>query len=105
MYLNLVYGSGLAFSYPGVPSGRGVLAGRAYVRPDIGFSKLITLRDASANENSVLESLWISLEILNLVAANNLVSYSFVQDINGVSYAVPNYLSARTVNLRFIARF
>lgn len=105
MYLNLVYGSGLAFSYPGVPGGRGTLAGRAYVRPDIGFSKLITLRDASANQNSPLESLWISLEILNLVAASNLVSYSFVEDINGVSYAVPNYLSARTVNLRFIARF
>lgn len=105
MYLNLVFGSGLVYSYPGFEGGRGVLNGRAYVRPDIGFSKLITLRDASANQNSILESLWISLEILNLVAANNLVSYSFVQDINGVNYAVPNYLSARTVNLRFIARF
>ncbi len=105
MYLNLVFGSGLVYSYPGFEGGRGILAGRAYVRPDIGFSKLITLRDASANENSLFESLWISLEILNLVAANNLVSYGFVQDINGVNYAVPNYLSARTVNLRFIARF
>ncbi|MBK0402890.1 carboxypeptidase-like regulatory domain-containing protein [Adhaeribacter sp. BT258] len=104
MYLNMLFGSGLAFSYPGNPGGRGVLRGRAYVRPDVGFSKLITLRDASA-KNSPFESLWISLEILNLVAANNLVGYSFVEDINGVNYAVPNYLSARTVNLRFIARF
>jgi hypothetical protein len=106
MYLNLVFGSGLAYSYPGVPSGRGALPGRSYLRPDIGFSKLITLRDASnSSSRNPLESLWISLEVLNLVAASNLVSYSFVQDINGAKYAVPNYLSARTVNLRFIARF
>ena len=106
MYLNMVYGSSLAYSYPGVPGGRGILGGRSYIRPDVGFSKLITLRDASAsNSKNPLESLWISLEVLNLIAASNLVSYSFVQDINGVFYAVPNYLSARTVNLRFIARF
>jgi hypothetical protein len=104
MYLNFVLGSGLAYSYPGIPGGRGILNGRAYVRPDIGFSKLLTLRDAS-EKKSVFESIWISLEVLNLVAANNLVGYSFVKDINGITYAVPNYLSARTVNFRFIARF
>ena len=104
MYLNMVFGSGLAYSYPGVPGGRGVLGGRVYFRPDIGFSKLITLRDA-ASKDSPFESFWISLEILNLVAASNLVGYNFVEDINGINYAVPNYLSARTVNLRFIARF
>lgn len=106
MYMNLVYGSSLAYSYPGYPAGRGILGGRSYIRPDVGFSKLITLRDAgNSSSKNPLESLWISLEVLNLIAASNLVSYSFVQDINGVNYAVPNYLSARTVNLRFIARF
>lgn len=104
MYLNFVYGSGLAFSYPGIPGGRSALSGGAYVRPDIGFSKLITLRDASEGKRNIFESLWISLEVLNLIQANNLVSYSFVKDVNGVTYAVPNYLSARTVNLRFVAR-
>src|SRR5690606_8989788 len=56
MYLNMLFGSGLAFSYPGNPAGRGVLRGRAYVRPDVGFSKLIALRDASS-ENSPYKSL------------------------------------------------
>jgi hypothetical protein len=105
MYLNFVFGSGLAFSYPGISSGRGGLRGRSYVRPDIGFSKLLVLRDATESGKSLVESLWVSFEVLNLVAASNLVGYNFVKDINGITYAVPNYLSARTLNLRFIARF
>jgi hypothetical protein len=52
-----------------------------------------------------LESLWIGLEILNILGANNVGGYSYIQDLNGRTYSVPNYLSQRVVNLRAIARF
>ncbi|GAB3813754.1 hypothetical protein GCM10028895_06150 [Pontibacter rugosus] len=52
-----------------------------------------------------MESLWIGLEILNLIDAKNRVSYNYVNDIDGVTYAVPNYLTGRRLNLRFVAKF
>ena len=76
---------------------------RLYWRTDIGFSKLIALDKGTGKMR--LRSLWLSAEVLNLLAKNNLVSYSYVQDINGLTYAVPNYLSQRLLNLRVVARF
>jgi hypothetical protein len=104
MYLNLVFGTGLPFGVPGNEALRNRYTMPNYKRVDIGFSKLITWNEASANTVG-LKSLWLSLEVLNLVAANNVVSYNYVQDVSLTTYAVPNYLSSRLVNLRFIARF
>jgi hypothetical protein len=52
-----------------------------------------------------LESLWLGLEILNILGANNVAGYSYLQDVNGTTYAVPSYLSQRVLNVRAIARF
>ena len=73
---------------------------------DIGFSKLIALGDDLAERKRIgMESLWIGLEVLNLIDAKNRMSYSFVSDVNGVTYAVPNFLTGRRLNLRLIAKF
>lgn len=104
MYLDLIFGTGLPFSPPGNEGLRNQYNMPSYKRVDIGFSKLITL-NANQNKKYSLESLWLSLEILNLVSAKNVISYDYVQDVNQVTYSVPNYLSSRLVNLRFIARF
>jgi len=104
MYLNLVFGSGLPFGFPGNESSRNQYTMPSYKRVDVGFSKLISLQDNNQYKNG-LESLWLSLEVLNLIAANNVISYNYIQDVNQMTYAVPNYLTSRLVNLRFIARF
>jgi len=106
-YVNLVYGTGLPFSPPGLPQYRGDGAlTRAYQRVDIGFSKVVALRSGTPKPHlASLESLWLSLEILNILGANNVAGYSYLQDVNGRTYAVPSYLSQRVVNLRAIARF
>ncbi len=105
MYLNLVYGSGLPFGPPQTRTYRSFFSGPAYNRVDIGFSKLLTLQDKEKLDKKGLESLWISLEILNLLGAANTISYTWVKDFDNNQYAVPNTLSARFVNLRMIARF
>jgi Carboxypeptidase regulatory-like domain/TonB-dependent Receptor Plug Domain len=99
-----VIGTGLPFSPPNEPKFRGTTKlSRLYWRTDIGFAKLIAL---DAGEGKVrLRSLWISFEILNLLAKNNLISYNYVQDNDGITYAVPNYLSQRIFNLRAVATF
>ncbi|MGI4739688.1 MAG: TonB-dependent receptor [Janthinobacterium lividum] len=105
-YVNLVFGTGLPFSPPGLPQYRGAGAlTTAYQRVDIGFSKVVSLRATPKPHPYSLESLWLSLEILNVLGANNVASYSYLQDVNGRTYAVPSYLSQRVVNLRAIARF
>ncbi|WP_232341368.1 TonB-dependent receptor [Hymenobacter ginkgonis] len=106
-YVNLVYGTGLPFSPPGLPQYRGAGAlTRAYQRVDIGFSKVVSLRAAGPKPHQYsLESLWLSLEILNILGANNVAGYSYLQDVSGRTYAVPSYLSQRVLNLRAIARF
>ena len=105
-YANLVFGTGLPFSPPGQPQYRGTgTLTRPYQRFDVGFSKVVSLRTAPKPHRYSLESLWLSLEILNLLGANNVAGYSYLQDVNGRTYAVPSYLSQRVVNLRAIARF
>lgn len=106
MYLNLVYGSGLPFGPPMQPEYRNAFDGRSYKRLDIGFSKvLIVESDVVERKRLGLESLWVGLEVLNLIDAKNRVSYNYVTDISGVTYAIPNYLTGRRLNLRFVAKF
>jgi hypothetical protein len=105
MYLNFVYGTGLPFGPPKLPAYRSAFDGPSYNRVDIGFSKLVSFQDKEKLDKKGLESVWISLEILNLLGAANTISYTWVRDFDNNQYAVPNTLSARFVNLRMIARF
>jgi hypothetical protein len=105
-YVNLVFGTGLPFSPPGLPQYRGSSGLTAtYQRVDIGFSKVVSLRTTTKPHPYSLESLWLGLEILNILGANNVAGYSYLQDVNGNTYSVPSYLSQRVVNARVIARF
>lgn len=106
MYLNLVYGSGLPFGPPRQPEFRTAFRGKSYKRIDLGFSKVLILESDLVQKNRFsLESLWIGLEVLNIIDANNRVSYTYVSDMNDITYAVPNYLTGRRLNLRFVAKF
>ncbi|MBJ6111187.1 TonB-dependent receptor [Hymenobacter sp. BT523] len=107
-YVNLVLGTGLPFSPPNQPDLRGTDAlTTIYRRVDLGFSKVVSLKNTNAAKAHFyeFESLWLGLEILNVFAANNVAGYNYLQDVNGVTYSVPSYLSQRLVNLRVVARF
>ncbi len=97
--LNLLFGSGLPFGPPNDINDRTVFIGRAYRRVDIGFSKIITLK------NKMLKSLWLGLDVLNLLGTNNTISYTWVQDFSGIEYGVPNNLSQRFFNVKVHAKF
>ncbi|WP_083320786.1 TonB-dependent receptor [Hymenobacter glacialis] len=107
-YVNVVFGTGLPFTPPNQPDLRGTNAlSTNYTRVDLGFSKVIGLKNNNAPKAHIYsyESLWLGLEVLNVLAANNVGGYNYLQDVNGVTYSVPNYLSQRVVNLKLIARF
>jgi hypothetical protein len=100
VYLNLYYASGLPFGPPNNIDYRNIFDGESYQRVDIGLSKIFFLRKSKS-----LESIWLGVEILNLMDRNNKISYYWVQDFSNVYYAVPNSLSGRFFNVRCKLKF
>lgn len=103
VFLNLIFGTGLPFGPPRNLQYRAALSAPAYRRVDIGFSKLITFTEGRAK--NYIESVWIGVEVLNVVGANNTISYLWIKDVYNTQYAVPNYLSQRFLNAKLIVRF
>ena len=103
-YVNLVYGTGLPFGPPRQPEFRAQLSAPSYKRADIGFTKILSL-NRSGIKKGKLKSFKIAVEILNIIAANNTISYIWIQDVNGNTFAIPNTLSQRFLNFRLIAEF
>lgn len=101
--LNLLYGTGLPFGPPNNTEYRNAFTGKAYRRVDIGFSKVFNV-DAVDNK-FLIKSVWLGAEILNLLGANNIISYTWISDVNNQQFGVPNALSARFFNVRGIVRF
>jgi len=108
MSLTLIFGSSLPFGPPNSPRYKQTLRMPPYRRVDIGFSKEFIgehTKFSSKNPLRAFKSLWLTLEVLNLVQVNNTVSYIWVTDIYGRQYAVPNYLTPRQLNVKLVARF
>ena len=109
MHLTLVFGSGLPFGPPGYDRYKDILRMPTYRRVDLGFSKIIIDED-KLNRSRLplmkqLKSLWFGLEVFNLLQVNNTISYTWITDITGRKYAVPNYLTSRIINVRMTAKF
>ena len=107
MHLNMVYGTGLPFGPPSGERHQDILRIPDYRRVDIGFSAILKSYDKISKVRwlNKFKSIWVSSEVFNLLAIDNTVSYLWVADINGREYAVPNYLTARQINLKLILNF
>lgn len=109
MHMTLVFGTGLPFGPPGPDRYTDVLRSPSYRRLDIGFSKIIVDENKPNTSRSPLfsklKSFWISFEVFNLLQVSNTVSYTWITDVNGRQYGVPNYLTSRLLNLRVQAKF
>ena len=108
--LNLVYASGIPFYTPDNNRYGQIIRLPDYRRVDIGFSAL--LLDGARKERprysmfSNLNSIWLSLEVFNLLGIQNTLSYTYIQDqTSGRGFAVPNRLTSRLLNLKMIVRF
>jgi hypothetical protein len=106
MQLNLLYGSGLPFGPPNSYKAIADLRVPPYRRVDIGFSRIIVGEDKILKSRLFknFSSIWIGLEVFNLLDINNTVSYIWITDIRNQQYAVPNYLTSRRLNLKLVAR-
>jgi len=108
MHLNLVFGSALPFGPPSFNKYKDTLRMPPYRRVDIGFSKQIKGIDSRVNERSpfkYFKTIWVSLEVFNLLQVNNTISYLWIKDVTNRTYAVPNFLTRRQLNLKIVAEF
>ncbi len=100
VYVNSVFGSGYPLGPPNEINARNIFSGDEYYRVDLGISKSFEL-----NNNKYLKTLWLRAEVLNVLGADNTLSYSWIQDVTGAQLAIPNSLSARFLNFKISADF
>ena len=111
VYLNMMYATGLPVPPPGYTFSK-VESFRLpdYIRADIGFSAL--LLDGVKNPARAysifkgVKSVWVSLEVFNLLGNSNTLSYEYIQSLNtDMNFYIPNRLTSRLINLKLAARF
>jgi hypothetical protein len=110
VHLNGLYGTGLPFGPPDNNRFGDTLRIPSYKRVDIGFSTLLV--DGNKRDKPYYslfhkcESIWASVEVFNLLGIRNTISYTWIQDrSSGRTYAVPNRLTNRLLNLKLIVKF
>jgi hypothetical protein len=108
MNLNIIFGSGLPFGPPTHLRYQQVFRMPSYRRVDIGFAFNILKENRefkTKNFMNHVKSIWLNVEVLNLLGVNNTVSYTWIKDVTGRQYAVPNYLTNRMINVKLQVRF
>jgi hypothetical protein len=85
----------------------------SYRRVDIGFTKVIKSKNPVNPEKGnfkFLDEIVAGVEVFNLLDINNTISYLWIRTINNLSgqvrqFAVPNYLTGRSLNFKVSASF
>jgi hypothetical protein len=111
VFLNMMYATGLPSpSNKQDFSRNGNFRIPDYRRVDIGFAAL--LLDASKKKAGYysffkgIKSVWASLEVFNLMAFSNTLSYEYIESLNSnYNFYVPNRLTPRLINFKLQAHF
>ncbi len=101
--LTLTVTGGFPFGPPGADRSQYNFRAPPYQRVDIGFIKI--LKEEGKDKGvfgmfGAFKSVWLSLEVFNLLDNQNVASYLWVKDNQGGQYAVPNFLTSRLVNVK-----
>jgi hypothetical protein len=108
VHLNMLYGSNMSYNIPGSVRYRNGLIIEPYIRVDMGFSALLLSEKSTRRSHSPFrdfENIWLSLEVFNLIDRENTISYQLIKDFSNSTYAIPNRLTPRLLNLKLIGRF
>ena len=101
---------GLPMTAPRSTRDKGYFRSPAYKRVDIGLSYalLSPLGEGQPSRSGLLgklKSVWLGVDVFNLLDISNVSSYYWVTDVNEIQYAVPNYLTRRQFNVRLTVDF
>jgi len=108
-HVNVAFGTGIPASPPGKDQWDIWFRMPPYKRIDIGFSKVLAAASMK-RKDSFMKELIAVIEIFNLADMRNTISYTWIRTVRnseGVTreFAVPNYLTRRSLNLKLTAQF
>jgi len=106
-HLSLLFGTGLPYGPPGSQEFKSFWRIPPYRRVDLGFSKVLVDKNNPSKQPFLkqFESIWLGLEVFNLLDINNTISHIWIRDISNRQFAIPNYLTGRRLNIRLQAKF
>ncbi len=104
-----IFSDGLPVTAPRSTRDKGYFRAPAYKRIDIGLAYALVLQPKDGETRSGLaktfRSVWLGLDVFNLLDISNVSGYYWVTDVNDIQYAVPNYLTRRQLNVRLSVEF
>lgn len=100
---------GLPSTAPRSTRDKGYFRMPPYKRVDIGLSYALLPQlkegESRGGFGRHLKSVWLGVDVFNLLDITNVASYYWVTDVNNIQYAVPNYLTRRQFNVRLTVDF
>ena len=99
------YAGGLPFGPPHSGREKHVFRMPSYRRVDLGMSYRLINNEKRRIYKGVLnyvKNVWIGVDAFNILDISNVNSYYWVTDVNNARFAVPNYLTGRQMNFRFL---
>jgi len=104
-----ILSDGLPMTAPRGSRDKGYFRAPAYKRIDIGLAYALLSPLAEGEHRSGFfsnfKSVWLGVDVFNLLDISNVNSYYWVTDVNRLQYAVPNYLTRRQFNVRLSVEF
>lgn len=104
-----IFSDGLPTTAPRSTRDKGYFRAPAYKRVDAGLSYALLAPAAEGQKRAgiagALKSVWLGVDVFNLLDISNVSGYYWVTDVNNIQYAVPNYLTRRQINVRLTVDF
>ncbi|MCH5215832.1 MAG: TonB-dependent receptor [Muribaculaceae bacterium] len=104
-----ILSDGLPTTAPRSTRDKGYFRTPAYRRVDIGLQYQLVGAPTDGvrpyNFWRHFKSIWIGVDVFNLLDISNVSNYYWVTDVNNLQYAVPNYLTRRQINARLSIEF
>jgi len=105
-----IFSDGMPATAPRGSRDKGYFRAPAYKRLDIGLAyALLSERKQGETPRSGFfrhfKSIWLGVDVFNLLDISNVNSYYWITDVNDIQYAVPNYLTRRQINVRLSVDF
>lgn len=107
MSLNLVFATGTPVTSPFGDNGGERLRLPTYYRIDWGNTVRLSQFEALKHKRifHYVEDIQVGIDVFNLFNFRNVVSYLWVTDIDNIPRRVPNYLTARLLNVKLTVLF
>ena len=106
--MKMAFADGLPFGAPHSGLERHYWRAPAYRRVDIGMNYRLLKNEDGHRRRGLghnLRNIWLGVDCFNIFGISNVASYLWITDITNHQYAVPNYLTGRMINGRFLIEF